>query len=216
MSQPRSRLAPLVLVLFAVVAAARLVATEVDFSFPLGRYANYALVSSLALWVLLRRGPVLVAIALLFGCAGDILLYGGDDLRFLLGMGAFGVGHVFWVTHFARTGAFAGVKKRWYLAVLYVGALAGLIAWLWSGLGDMAVPMVGYGLLLTATAVFSAGAGLRTGLGGLLFFISDGFIAINIADAADWPNYNLRVMATYIAAQFLLAWGSLRRADSAA
>jgi uncharacterized membrane protein YhhN len=200
------------LVLFVVAAAVRLVATEVETSVPLGQYANYALVSSLALWVLARRGPVLVAVALGFGWVGDVLLHGGDDLRFLLGMGAFGVGHICWVTHFWRTGAFAGVKRRWYVALLYVAALGGLVAWLWSGLGDLAVPMVGYGVLLTATAVFSAGAGLWTGLGGAMFFISDGFIAVDIADGPAWPHYDLRVMATYIAAQTLLATGAVRRA----
>lgn len=109
-----SRLATVLLAVFVAAAAVRLVATEVETSVPLGQYANYALVSSLAAWVLARRGPGLVAVALGFGWVGDILLYGGDDLRFLLGMGAFGVGHLCWAspTASSRSTSRAGPTGR--------------------------------------------------------------------------------------------------------
>ena len=69
--------------------------------------------------------------------------------------------------------------------------------------------MAAYSLLLTGTALTAAGCSLRTGVGGLLFFISDGLIALRLADLPQPPMAGLWIMSTYIAALFLLAAGSL-------
>jgi len=209
MSQPRARPAVAILLLFGVVSAARLVAIPSDLSFDLARWSTFALMPSLALWVLVRRGSALVVAALLCSAAGDVLLGYGDDL-FLAGMGAFAVAHLCYITYFVRSGALRSVRRRPVVVVGYAVALLVLIGWLWSGLGDLRVPLVGYALLLAGTAVTSAGFGLWAGVGGGLFFVSDALIAVGLADRPQPPMPDMWVMATYILAQYLLASGSMR------
>ena len=55
-----------------MVSVVRLVAIPADLD-PLARVSTYLLMTSLAGWVLASRGPVLVAIALLFSAGGDVL-----------------------------------------------------------------------------------------------------------------------------------------------
>jgi uncharacterized membrane protein YhhN len=213
-ARPASTLAAVLLVTFGVVAAARLVAIPLDLPFDLARWSTFALMSSLAAWVAVQRGPLLLVVALLFSCAGDILLGSGDDL-FIAGMGAFAVAHICYVTTFVRSGALARLRGRWHLVPAYAVALAGLIVWLWPALpGDLRIPLTAYALLLTATAVTSAASGLWTGLGGGLFFVSDALIAVGIAERPEPPMPSMWVMTTYIAAQVLLATGIVRSAGS--
>jgi uncharacterized membrane protein YhhN len=210
MFHARRRLLLAILVLFGVVSAARLVAIPTHPPFDLARWSTFALMPSLALWVLARRGPALIVAALLCSTAGDILL-GYDDL-FLAGMGAFALAHICYITFFVRSGALPSVRRRLFVVVCYAVALIGLIAWLWPGLGDLRVPLVGYALLLAGTAVTSSGLGVWTGVGGGLFFASDALIAVGLADRPQPPMPDMWVMATYVLAQFLLASGSMRAA----
>jgi len=228
MSRPGRPFAVAILLLFGVVSAARLVAIPTEAPFDLARWSTYALMPSLALWVLaqprsadpnsLHRagrgwrlqpgGPALVVAALLCSTAGDVLLGYGDDL-FLAGMGAFAVAHLCYISYFVRSGALR--SRRWLpVAIGYAVVLLGLIGWLWSGLGDLRIPLVAYALLLAGTAVTSAGLGLRTGVGGGLFFVSDALIAVGLADRPQPPMPDMWVMATYILAQYLLASGAVR------
>jgi len=102
------------------------------------------------------------------------------------------------------------LRRRWPITALYVATWAALIVLLWPGLGALRIPVALYALLLTGTAATSAGFGLRTGLGGLLFFVSDGLISLRLADLPQPPLADLWIMSTYIAAQYLLASGVLR------
>jgi uncharacterized membrane protein YhhN len=202
-------LATAIFAVFLALSAARLAAIPLDLG-PTARWSMFVLMPVLAAWVLVQRGPVLVAIALLFSCGGDVLLGSGDDW-FIFGMASFAVAHIFYVTHFVRAGALAAVKRRWYVLAGYVIVWAALVVWLWPDLGDLQIPVAVYSLLLGSTAVLSAGLGWVTGIGGALFFISDSFIAIlDIAESATLPMPGMWIMVTYIAAQALLAVGTVR------
>jgi uncharacterized membrane protein YhhN len=201
-------LAPVALGLFVVVSTARLVAIPLELD-DLARGSTVLLMPSLALWVLARRGPILLVAALLCSAAGDILL--GIDGLFLAGMGAFAAAHVCYVTLFVRSGALPALRRRWFLLVPYVVAVVALALWLWSDLGDLRIPVVAYAVLLTATAVTAGALGWRLGLGGALFFVSDTMIAVwDIAGRPAPPLPGLWIMSTYILAQYLLASGALR------
>jgi uncharacterized membrane protein YhhN len=209
----RATLATVVLLVFVAVSVARLAAIPAGLS-DLSRYSTYFLMSTLAVWVLVAGGPALMAVGLLFSCAGDILL--GMDGLFLAGMGAFAAAHVCYVTHFLRTGAARGLRRRWWLVPLYAAILVALVVWLWSGLGDLRVPVLVYALLLAATAVTSASLGVWLGIGGALFFASDAMIAaFSLADKPEPPMPGMWIMVTYILAQLLLAIGAVARAKSA-
>ncbi|MEV0599059.1 lysoplasmalogenase [Streptomyces sp. NPDC050315] len=178
-----------------------------------------ALMPVLAAYVLARGGPVLLAAALLFGCGGDTLLQVGGDTAFLVGMASFGAGHVCYLVLFVRRGAAPEWGHRWLLAAAaaYAVAWLGTVALLWPDLtADLRGPVAGYSLLLTATAYGALRAGPRALLGGLLFLASDTLIASGLAHWPQPPAPQFCIMLTYLAAQWLLADGSLRRTATAA
>ncbi|WP_043173543.1 lysoplasmalogenase [Streptomyces sp. NRRL B-24484] len=157
-----------------------------------------------------ERAPKLLAPALLASAAGDVLLQLGGSTAFLAGMGSFAAAHVAYVTMFARQGAFTDRRRTLLVATGYAAAWAAMISQLWPDLGALQIPVAAYSLLLASTAVSSAGLGLATGIGGGLFLLSDSLIAVRLADWKLLPGHNVLVMATYIAAQYLLARGALR------
>ncbi|MFI6443865.1 lysoplasmalogenase [Kitasatospora sp. NPDC050543] len=157
-----------------------------------------------------ERAPKLLAPALLLSAGGDVLLQLGNDPAFLAGMGSFAAAHVCYVTMFVQRGALTDRRRTALLAAAYAAAWATMISQLWPGLGDLQIPVAGYSLLLTSTAVSSAGLGWRTGLGGALFLLSDTLIATQLAKWRELPAHHFWIMATYILAQYLLASGTLK------
>jgi uncharacterized membrane protein YhhN len=192
---------------FWVIAATHLVSLAAHVTW-LEWTSKFLLIPSLTLWVMLRRGPRLIVAALAFSAAGDITLQ--FDELFIVGMGSFAAAHVCYVTAFVRRSGGAGLRRRRPVLVAYGGVWALLVVLLWPGLGALQIPVAAYSLLLTATAATSACLGLRSGLGGALFFISDGLIALRLAELPQPPMPGLWIMSTYIAAQFLLASSSVR------
>lgn len=194
---------------FAAVAAAHLAALPAGAEL-LEHLTKPALMPLLAAYAYAAGAPRLLVAALLLSCGGDVLLQVGGDTPFLLGMGCFAAAHVAYVTLFVRGGALAP-RRRTRTAGAAAGygvAWAVLIALLWPDLGDLRVPVACYSLLLASTAVTAAGIGVRAAAGGALFLLSDTLIATDVAGWAQPPQASFCVMATYIAAQYLLATGA--------
>ncbi|MBD0693892.1 hypothetical protein BG452_42760 [Streptomyces sp. CBMA123] len=160
-----------------------------------------------------REAPKLLAPALLASAGGDVLLQLKNDTAFLAGMGSFAAAHVCYVTMFVRRGALTDRRRALVVAAAYATAWAGLVSQLWPDLGDLKVPVAGYSLLLTSTAVTAAGLNWRTGLGGALFLLSDTLIATQIAKWRELPGHQFWIMATYVLAQYLLASGTLQHQE---
>lgn len=165
-----------------------------------------ALMPLLIGWLLARGGPPLLAGALAASCAGDVLLLAESLL--IPGMVAFAVAHVCFLVWFVRRRP----RRRWWVIGMYAVVWAGMMGVLWSGLDDLRVPVAAYALLLMATAVTAAWNGVRTGLGGSVFVVSDGLIAVGLA-GHDFAGRDLLVMATYVIAQYLLVSGPSGPAD---
>lgn len=157
-----------------------------------------------------ERAPKLLAPALLASATGDVLLQIGGDTEFLAGMGSFAAAHVCYVTMFVERGALSDRRRTAVVAAAYAAAWTAMISQLWPDLGDLQIPVALYSLLLTSTAVTSAGLGWRTGLGGALFLLSDSLIATKLAGWSELPGHEFWIMATYIVAQYLLASGTLK------
>lgn len=86
---------------------------------------------------------------------------------------------------------------------------------MWADLpADLRIPVAGYSLLLTAMAFRSSALGLRAGIGGALFLLSDTLIATGVAEWPQLPRPDFWIMATYLAAQYLLATGTLTSAQA--
>ncbi len=198
----REPLSRALLVLFWCVAAVHLFALAASVG-PLAYGSKALLMPSLAAWALTRRAPGLLVAGLLCSAAGDVLLE--HDGLFIAGMGAFAAAHACYVVLFVRRGAAGGVRRRWPVVAAYALVWVALLAVMWSGLGDLRIPVAAYSLLLTATAVLAAGLGVGVGVGGALFFVSDALIAMGLADLPRPAGVGLLVMVTYLGAQWLIA-----------
>lgn len=200
-------------VLFALLAAVHLTALLVDAT-TVAHLTKPALMPVLAGWALVRGGPWPLPAALLCGCGGDVLLQIGGETAFLAGMGCFAAGHLCYLALFARAGrGRTAPRTAAWVAAGYGAAWLGTVALLWPGLAShLRLPVAGYSLLLTAMALAALGAGPWTGLGGALFMLSDTLIAAGLADWPRPPVPQFWIMATYVAAQWLLMAGATRDA----
>ncbi|WP_374683973.1 lysoplasmalogenase [Streptomyces sp. TBY4] len=172
--------------------------------------AKPLLMPLLVAYVITRRAPRLLIAALLFGWGGDLALLFDAEPAFLIGMGSFAVGHVCYLMLFKGHSLFGRRRTGPLLGAAYAAALLSTVTLLWSDLpAELRIPVAGYSLLLTAMAYRSSALGRRAGLGGALFLLSDTLIATGVAEWPQLPRPDFWVMATYVAAQYLLATGAL-------
>jgi uncharacterized membrane protein YhhN len=200
---------------FVACAALHIVAL-ITGATPLERATKALLMPLLAARVLSRDGRRLIAAALLLSAAGDIALQFNAGIGiFIAGMICFAAAHVCYVRFFIGSGVLPGLRRYWPIPVGYAVLWAALMTAIWPDLGALQAPTALYSLLLTATAVTSAGYGPRTGVGGALFLLSDAFLGLNMADM-ELPLSDVWVMVTYIAAQYLIASGAMATPRGAA
>lgn len=190
----------------AVIALSHLANEWVSLAPPGGLVWKAAGIVLLGLYALSQRAW-LAGAALLFCAAGDVLL----ELVFVAGMGAFAVGHIFYVLAFLEWGRILGPNKRDYPVAVLVGIVSlGLLAWLLPGMGDLLIPALIYQAIITtmvATA-FVVKAPMLARLGAVIFMISDTLIAAEKFAGVDvFPG---AVWITYALAQIMMAWGMSR------
>ena len=163
-----------------------------------------------------RRALEILIGAQLFGCAGDILLLSDELAMFASGIGAFLIGHIFYMTLF---GGKSWKGLSWWGWILCLAIMGGIVYFLVTLLkieGELLIPMAVYGMTLMLL-IFSALCGFirfrEKGtwgillLGTLLFTFSDALIAAGTFHVWDFELREFTVMATYLAAQSLLAIG---------
>ena len=164
----------------------------------------------------------LLVAAQLFGFAGDLLLIPSTGFAFFAaGIGAFLIGHVFYMSFFGGQ-SWKGLSIWLWLIALVFMAAAVFAAVRAIGIhGSLLAPMCVYAFALTLL-FFSALAGvLRMPrgfratwwillFGALFFIISDACLALSIFGNMTFPLRHLLIMATYLAAQSLLAVGGVR------
>ncbi|MEU6896104.1 lysoplasmalogenase [Streptomyces sp. NPDC046557] len=166
--------------------------------------AKPLLMPLLVAYVCSRRqgGTRLLVAALLFGWGGDLALLFDAPAGFLIGMGSFAAGHVCYLLLFGRG------RTSPALGGAYALVLVAVVALLWNDLpAGLRVPVAGYSLLLTAMACRAGVLGTRAAIGGALFLLSDTLIATGVAEWPQPPRPDFWIMATYLAAQYLLVAG---------
>ncbi|WP_017571645.1 lysoplasmalogenase [Nocardiopsis halotolerans] len=158
----------------------------------------------------------LVLTALVLSWLGDSLPALADgDAGFLLMVAGFLVAQVVYVFAFWPYRSASVLHRRRWLLVPYVGAVAALVWACVPYVGGLLVPVLVYGLVLGLMAVAATGVNAWTGVGGALFLVSDALIALrSFVPGFDVPQGGFWVMATYVAAQALIALGVLRRIRS--
>jgi len=149
-----------------------------------------------------------IVAGLALGVVGDIALLGKTDRAFLVGLGAFLLGHIAYIV------AMATIRdpREWladasWLAAIPAAIAIAVVVRLWPRLGSMRIPVIAYALVI-ATMVVGAIA-LRADrilcAGACLFFASDLSVARDKFVGASFTN-KLWGLPAYYAGQLLIAW----------
>ena len=159
-------------------------------------------------------------LAQMLGWAGDSLLMGDGFAWFASGIGCFLLGHICYISIFSR--AVKGLRP--VTLVIAIIVMAALLVALVLGIGitgALLAPMVFYGAALLVIT-FCGLCGLVRGqgpsravwwmvtLGGLLFVLSDGLIAMRTFGLAHFELRGFVIMSTYLVAQSLLCAAGVR------
>ena len=164
----------------------------------------------------------LLVAAQLSGFVGDVLLLPSAGFPlFAAGIGAFLIGHIFYLCLFGAQSWKGLTLRQWLVAFAIMGAVVFAAVKAIGIRGALLAPMVVYAFALTLL-VFSALAGVLRSprgaratwwillAGALLFTISDACLAMDTFGVLTFPLRHVLVMATYLAAQALLAVGGVR------
>jgi uncharacterized membrane protein YhhN len=198
------------LIALAVVSAVHLVLDGADAQ-PWDSVTKCLIAPLLLGWAIERRAPRLLVAALALCFLGDLLLE--IEGLFIAGMAAFAGAHLAFVTLFVRLGGLERLRTRPLIGVVYVAAAVLMVVWCWGGLDPALRPAIPvYAVLLVATASLSLAADARAGLGGALFLVSDGVIALSEAGRVDGDAVvtGLVIMTLYVLAIVLLATSIVR------
>ncbi len=175
---------------------------------------SIAPLSLLAFRVLKTVDGLIVSIALVFSCIGDVMLGLHRDDFFIFGLLAFLVTHLFYIWLFLRHLPMSNrlsKGKKMMIAAIIVYAAA-MVVWLWSGLGAMRVPALVYLSAITLMCIIATIADFSRPavmIGALLFLISDSLIALTKFKTAI-PFSNYAIWLTYYLGQYLITLGFLR------
>ncbi len=164
-----------------------------------------------------------VPAALFFSWAGDVLLMFQEKIHdfFLFGLTAFLIAHIFYIIFFHSVRFNAGISTRLVLFLPVMVYYAVLIFWLLPGLGDMKIPVIIYGLVISFMLVLALHmqylrnktAGTLMASGAVLFVISDSILAVN-KFYSPFPPAGAMIMLTYGIAQYLIVNGACRYIQS--
>lgn len=169
------------------------------------------------------RKYLLFSIVFSFGGDTFLMFLPFDEIFFLLGLGSFLIGQLFYVFAFSysiknSSGNFnkpVGIG----LLVVFLGYYVVLMYSLFPHLKDFLVPVFVYGVAVCAMGLT---AGWRLNkvspnsfklvfVGAMLFVLSDTIIAVNqfLYKGAFW-NAQVLIMITYVLAQYFIAKGSVK------
>lgn len=170
-----------------------------------------------------KRKLTLLICAQLFGCVGDVCLLSDAFPLFAGGIGAFLIGHIFYISIFGGESWKGMGWKGWVPGLVVMSGLVFGLVKLLHVSGALLPPMAVYGFVLTLL-MFSTFCGLvrledkaTWGIlfaGAVLFTFSDCLIAAGTFDAFHLPLHDFVIMFTYLIAQTLLAIGAVRLAKN--
>lgn len=182
----------------------------------LARWTQWVAIPLLAAAVIVARPPStrlvrLTLVALFFSWLGDFVPHFFDgDTAFLTLVGCFMLAQIAYIAAFWPNWRDSYLRSPMLLG--YVAAI-GLLIWLCAPkAGSLLVPVLLYGLALGTMAVLASGVHPLTAVGGALFLISDGLIALGaFRPDIEIPGSGFWVMSTYLIGQGLIVAGVLRR-----
>jgi uncharacterized membrane protein YhhN len=157
------------------------------------------------------RLATLVLVALGLSWLGDSApKLASGDAAFLVMVGFFLLAQVAYVAAFLPFRSRSVLHVHRVRLVAYLAVVGALVVACAAGAGALLVPVLLYAGCLGAMALLSTGVNRSTAVGGALFLVSDGLIALDaFVDGFSLPAQGFLVMATYLAAQALIVAGVL-------
>ncbi|PXA71709.1 lysoplasmalogenase [Cryobacterium arcticum] len=152
-----------------------------------------------------RRSPAVLlgALALFLSWVGDVTLR-----WFVVGLIFFLLAHIVYLVLFVSR--LTARRMPWW-AVAYLVWLGVLLVMLAPHTGSLLIPVIAYGVVLSAMAAFASRCNRWVAVGGALFVVSDSILAIDrFLPNAGIPLADAVIMVTYLAAQTLIVWGLLQ------
>jgi len=153
----------------------------------------------------------LFVVGLFFSFLGDVLLLGTGELYFILGLLFFLIAHVFYIIMVVKLLKSTKLSQVLLASIPYLLIFTSLLIILYSGLGDMKIPVIVYAITITvlgiSTLILFLQNKTKTHLilvfGVLIFIISDSVLALNMFYKKQ-PIYPLLIISTYVIAQYLI------------
>ena len=225
-----SRLTALIIVYF-LLAIAEIIGTHIDY-LPLIFATKPLLMVTLFVWFYLQtkesvnskfRNYLLLSIVFAFGGDTFLMFLPFDEIFFLLGLGSFLIGQLFYV--FAFSNSIATPKGSFnkpmgaMLLIVFLSYYAILMYALFPYLEDFLIPVLVYGVAVCAMGVSSGWrlnkvsieSFLLVFIGAMLFVLSDTIIAVNqFLYKGNLLNAQVFIMITYVLAQYLIAKGGVK------
>ncbi|MCU0361766.1 MAG: lysoplasmalogenase [Bacteroidales bacterium] len=174
-------------------------------------YVNLSKTASGLKWFLIT--------GLLFSWCGDILLEFSGGMMFIMGLAAFLLAQLSYLSLFLKTkGGNALASRRWYFLVPVVISGIILAGVLYNHLGNMRLPVLMYTLVIMSMLAAAINriekvpkaSYIPVLAGSILFVMSDSAIAVNkFLIAFNWSS--VVVMTTYISAQYLITTGVIKQ-----
>ncbi|MGO4373257.1 lysoplasmalogenase [Paenibacillus sp. MCAF20] len=156
-----------------------------------------------------RAYKTLIVIGLVFGIAGDAFLLVPGDTWFMCGLGSFLIGHLFYIVallprmRYSLLGLLAGLPIAAYLVFMIMKLHDSIMAD--SSQSGLWIPVLVYVLVIgTMFWVAILSRNMHAAIGSLFFVVSDSILAWN-KFIGEVTMSDILIMATYFAAQLLLA-----------
>ena len=147
---------------------------------------------------------LLFVLGLIFSFFGDLFLL--FSWGFLPGLGSFLLAHVFYIFCFRKLATPFSTKKYLPLILIYLFALIYL---LFPHLNEMKIPVIVYGIVISAMLWVALKTQNRLLIiGALLFVVSDSILSFRLF-MVKGLIYDVLVMLTYVLAQYFLVKGML-------
>lgn len=171
------------------------------------------------LWMHVAEKPILILLALFFSWLGDLfLLKSSVSLRFMFGLGAFLVAHIFYITFFVKE-----IKSShhplyrphfWLIFIFWIVMMAILM----PNTGNFSVPVALYAGVILMMLYFAIArknvvlydSFIWVAVGAILFVLSDSMIAIH-KFVIELPLARILIMATYLLGQGAIITGIIKK-----
>jgi uncharacterized membrane protein YhhN len=207
--------------LFCIAVVMHMIFTKIEYN--KGRcYTKPLLMPLLAIYYISSVAEVnkFIVMALVFGSIGDVfLMWPERKENFMLGLGAFLIGHLCYVLLFLQNVSCAKYVPVWFYLIIpiYVAGACIVVKKLIKYLGDMKIPTYIYMLVILFMSVASLArifvmemsiSFFLPFIGSLLFLCSDSMLGF-YTFKGKFKNGNIYIMLTYILAQALIVGGYL-------